>query len=496
MNPNYCDAVLNSPMSLIALGVIDGNTSIYCDASEGSSFYHSFDSEDLPEEEEEDIIDERYTDWNAHCVHEVSPSVTEAHESLQSSAPSLEEEEVSTERRRYEQMVDGGNIMVEPSPYLQIECHSIKRQVSEDLARNRLEKEENVIEERRTDWDPHDIREISPSVPEAHESQQSSAPSSEEEISTEYRYEQMVDGGNIIVEPSPYLQIECHLIKRQVSEDLARNRLESLTLTTLCDSNQSEENHARRSSSSSSEKEDDSEESYTDWTARNVREVSPSVAEVHESQESSALSSQEEEISIEHMRNKYPNRPPPEVFFRVKMKNTCISLWGDKVQHLPELLCILKMCHHIYGPLSITSCEEVIESCFNPDGERSNWSLMKDGGRTDVKRMFELKMFQLSKPPNRMEVQPVDCILKSKFRMLPKGLISEVYKALLKSKKGKAVKEIMEMMTPFLKANDDFSRLDEIKEAILTVPDVIRINNDYLELSNDDAFFVITDQII
>uniref|UniRef100_A0A0K0D113 Cardiomyopathy-associated protein 5 n=1 Tax=Angiostrongylus cantonensis TaxID=6313 RepID=A0A0K0D113_ANGCA len=418
-----------------------------CDSNQSEEI-HPRRSSSYSSSEEEVIIEEGDTDWNAHDVHEVSASVADAHESQQSSAPSLEEKEICTEHMRYEQMVYRGKITVEPSHLLEEkdieqkytdwnahDVHEVSSSVEsqqssapsleekeictghmrhelvgdggkitvelshllgEDVERNRLEKEKD-IEHKYTDWNAHDVHEVSSSV----ESQQSSAPSLEEqEICTGHmRYEPMVYGGKITVEPS-------HLL----GEDVERNRMEQ---------------------------EKDIEQRYTDWNTHDVCEVPPSVADAHESQQSSAPSLEEKEISTDHM--------------RIQMKNTCISLWSDKVQQLPELLYILKLCHNIYGPLSITSCEEIIE------------------------------------------VQPVDCILMSKFHMLLRGLISEVYEVLLKSKKGKTLKEVMEMMTAFLKASDDFSRLDEIKKAILTVPEVIRISDDYLELCNDDAFFVITD---
>ncbi|KAJ1350238.1 hypothetical protein KIN20_005980 [Parelaphostrongylus tenuis] len=169
------------------------------------------------------------------------------------------------------------------------------------------------------------------------------------------------------------------------------------------------------------------------------------------------------------------------------MKNECMRLWSDKVQALPELLCFLQLCHRINGPLPINNCEKVIENLINPNSEPNDCPLVGHGRDMDVKRLFELKMFRSLPPPNRMKVQPVDCTLRSLIRFLPKGLTTEIYKILFKSKRERTLEEIIAIMM-----SDELGRRNDIKKSILEFSEVMTIDGNYVRLRNDDEFFVLT----
>ncbi|VDL68758.1 unnamed protein product [Nippostrongylus brasiliensis] len=111
----------------------------------------------------------------------------------------------------------------------------------------------------------------------------------------------------------------------------------------------------------------------------------------------------------------------------------------------------------------------------------------------DVRRFFEMKMFTMSEPPNRMKVQPVDIILNAGFRILPSGLPSALYNYMVCSRRA-PVSELLTSLEPFLKGLPNLkARLDKILLAARMIPDAIVEVNEGLELVSDHEFFVVTD---
>ncbi|WKY00896.1 hypothetical protein Q1695_015142 [Nippostrongylus brasiliensis] len=178
---------------------------------------------------------------------------------------------------------------------------------------------------------------------------------------------------------------------------------------------------------------------------------------------------------------------------RAEVKKECIRLWGSKVKKLEELLLFLQLFHRLHGPVLITECEELLESCAaqgRTDGELS-WE--QYGEDMDVRRFFEMKMFTMSEPPNRMKVQPVDIILNAGFRILPSGLPSALYNYMVCSRRA-PVSELLTSLEPFLKGLPNLkARLDKILLAARMIPDAIVEVNEGLELVSDHEFFVVTD---
>ncbi|KAJ1359231.1 hypothetical protein KIN20_017923 [Parelaphostrongylus tenuis] len=233
----------------------------------------------------------------------------------------------------------------------------------------------------------------------------------------------------------------------------SENVNESAESAASCDfNNLSETLHGRRFNCS---RRDSMREKSTQRDPCENCNVSSVLHEVQESSRSCSLSVEEEKI---------PSRRT-----RIEMKNECMRLWSDKVQNLPKLLCFLQMCHRINGPLLINNCEKVLEDLINYDTKPN-----------------------LCQRPNRMKVQPVDCILMSQFHLLPKGLTTEIYKIVLKTKRERNLEEVIAIMLPFSRKKDELSRRRDIIESILRVPDVMSIDGDYVKLRNDDEFFVVT----
>ncbi|KAK5965253.1 hypothetical protein GCK32_015632 [Trichostrongylus colubriformis] len=177
---------------------------------------------------------------------------------------------------------------------------------------------------------------------------------------------------------------------------------------------------------------------------------------------------------------------------RTEAKSLCIKQWEEHVRNLPELLWFLQVFYRVYGSVLITECEEMIESCIDPLGGGEGFSWKRYGRHMDVKRMFELKMFRLSAPPNRMKVQPVDCILNVGFRIVQKGLASELYKIVAKD--GKAtIDDVNKHLEPFFHNLSERNRKDEIRAALKKLKAVVRKVGSRLELENSEEFFVVTD---
>ncbi|KJH41281.1 hypothetical protein DICVIV_12750 [Dictyocaulus viviparus] len=173
------------------------------------------------------------------------------------------------------------------------------------------------------------------------------------------------------------------------------------------------------------------------------------------------------------------------------MKNECIRLWSNDVQNMPELLCFLQLFHRVHGPLLINQYEEAIENYVNSNYKLTDSSWNRYGTNMDVKRLFEIGMFELSSSSHPMKVQPVQCILKANFHILRSGLISEIYKVLAILKKA-SIEEIVRRLKAYL-SEDEFDQRNEIREAVMTASEVITIKDHYVTLNNDDAFFVVTD---
>ncbi|VDO70875.1 unnamed protein product [Heligmosomoides polygyrus] len=156
----------------------------------------------------------------------------------------------------------------------------------------------------------------------------------------------------------------------------------------------------------------------------------------------------------------------------IDAKRECLQLWGDCVQNLPELLCYLQLFHQINGPVLITQCEELLEKYVASHSPPGDLSWKKYGESMDVKRMFELKMFRLTASSNN--VQPVDCILNAKLRLLHAGPTSDIFK------------EAGVMA--------GHAQLEEFGAAMRTLSElgVVAKVNDGLELTNSDEFVIST----
>nr|CDJ85714.1 unnamed protein product [Haemonchus contortus] len=177
---------------------------------------------------------------------------------------------------------------------------------------------------------------------------------------------------------------------------------------------------------------------------------------------------------------------------RIEAKTLCLRKWGDKVRNLSELLWFLQVFYHVNGPVLITKCEEVIERYVDPNGGNGRLPWKRYGRNVDVRRMFELGMFRVTSPKNRMEVQPVDCILNAGFRLVRKGLASELYKLLMKKEKV-TTEDLLKHMDPLFENSQKPARLDEIRAAKKKLPDLITTDGVYWELKSNEELFVVTD---
>ncbi|KAL6728689.1 hypothetical protein Aduo_010432 [Ancylostoma duodenale] len=187
-----------------------------------------------------------------------------------------------------------------------------------------------------------------------------------------------------------------------------------------------------------------------------------------------------------------PSDDPDIKRTRTEVKKECLRLWGNKVQNLAELLCFLKLFHSFNGPMLIDDCEYHIEAFVNPSCTTGDLSWIKYGRDMSVRKMFELKMFRLAEPLNRIKVQPADCILNARFRVLSRGLISEVYHTLEHVKKA-TIEDILHETQNFLGESDEETRQEELRRAVRSAPDVFALDEDLVELKNDEEFFVVTD---
>ncbi|RCN51634.1 hypothetical protein ANCCAN_02302 [Ancylostoma caninum] len=187
-----------------------------------------------------------------------------------------------------------------------------------------------------------------------------------------------------------------------------------------------------------------------------------------------------------------PSDDPDIKQTRIEAKKECLRLWGNKVQNLAELLCFLKLFHSFNGPMLIDDCEYHIEAFVNPSCTPGDLSWIKYGRDMSVGKMFELKMFRLAEPLSRMKVQPADCILNARFRVLSRGLVSEVYHALAHVKKA-TIEDISHEIQDFLGESDEEARQEELQRAVRSAPDVFVLDEEFIELKNDEEFFVVTD---
>ncbi|KAK6740175.1 hypothetical protein RB195_008569 [Necator americanus] len=176
---------------------------------------------------------------------------------------------------------------------------------------------------------------------------------------------------------------------------------------------------------------------------------------------------------------------------RIDAKKECLRLWSADVRNMAELLCFLKVFHNVNGPMLIDDCEYHIEAFINPSCTPGDLSWIKYGKNMSVRRMFELKMFRLVNPNDRKKVQPVDCVLNAGFRILSKGVVSEVYKILTHTKKG-TIEDITQQIQKFVDKTEN-ECIREVHEAINSAPDVFAVHEGHVELRNDDEFFVVTD---
>lgn len=177
---------------------------------------------------------------------------------------------------------------------------------------------------------------------------------------------------------------------------------------------------------------------------------------------------------------------------RIDAKRECLQLWGDCVQNLPELLCYLQLFHQINGPVLITQCEELLEKYVASHSPPGDLSWKKYGESMDVKRMFELKMFRLTASSNNVKVQPVDCILNAKLRLLHAGPTSDIFKVMTCLKEATTAVVLKRMEAGVMAGH---AQLEEFGAAMRTLSElgVVAKVNDGLELTNSDEFFVLTD---
>ncbi|KHJ74830.1 hypothetical protein OESDEN_25555 [Oesophagostomum dentatum] len=108
-----------------------------------------------------------------------------------------------------------------------------------------------------------------------------------------------------------------------------------------------------------------------------------------------------------------------------------------------------------------------------------------------VKRMFELKMFRALEPLNRQKVQPVDCILNARFRILPKGLLSEVY-CMLVNVNLTTIDVISQQSQLSFAETGEEARKEELRAALRSEPDVFLLCEGYVKLADNEEFFIVT----
>ncbi|KHJ87455.1 hypothetical protein OESDEN_12771 [Oesophagostomum dentatum] len=191
------------------------------------------------------------------------------------------------------------------------------------------------------------------------------------------------------------------------------------------------------------------------------------------------------------LRDKLFNANVDDKKLRIDAKEECLRLWGNKVNNLGELLCFLKLYHMVNGPLLIDECEQRIEAYVRKPGVVGDLSWARFGETMSVKRMFELKMFRALEPPNRQKVQPVDCILNARFRILPKGLLSEVYRMLVNVDLTTIDVISQQSQLSFAETGEE-ARKEELRAALQSEPDVFLLREGHVKLADNEDCFIVT----
>ncbi|CAJ0600131.1 unnamed protein product [Cylicocyclus nassatus] len=207
--------------------------------------------------------------------------------------------------------------------------------------------------------------------------------------------------------------------------------------------------------------------------------------------ESLRRSSRQLDYAVSCLPNDYAQQLNEAKQSRIDAKKECLRLWGKKVKNLPELLCFLKLFHSVKGPMLINDCEYHIETVVSASSTPGNLSWAKYGRTMSVTRMFELNMFRLVDPRDRRKVQPVDCILKARYRMLRQGLQSELYNFLNEAKFAAIDEIIQQDKLPFIYDDEDLRR-EELLTIINSTSDVFQLEEEFVRLANDETFFVVT----